>query len=344
MISADSTTTSTFDRKETTHLLKQVVGFFEGEGTFRAVDLRCLQPDEKAPCDLFLRAGQDRFTLFVRKGAGFEGSTRRRLHVHGVTHLFIREEEAGVFYDRLRNALIRIVKDPCCPDRTKAEFIHSACKDIISQVYGDPRAPFLIHACEIITPAVDLVVANERATRCLVQLTAHDLSTYTHSTNVGIFAVALARIVYGQSVEHDLRKMAMGFFLHDLGKCHIPLEILNKPGSLNDREWHLMRAHPKSGYEILSQTGFMSDEAKLIILEHHERDDGTGYPGSLKSHEIHPYARICRLADVYEALTSDRAYHKRRSTFQALKLMKEKVLVDMDSEFFECFVRLFEKT
>lgn len=332
------------DHEITTHLLHQVVGFFEGEGTFRPVGLRCLNTDENAPCDLFLQAGRDRFTLFARKGSRFDTSARRRLRVHGVTHLFIREEEAAVFYDRLRLSLIRIVRDPCCPERTKAEFVHAACKDIMSKVYGDPRAPFLVQACEIIAPAVDLVVANERATRCLVQLTAHDINTYTHSTNVGIFAIALARIVYGQSVEHDLRKMAMGFFLHDLGKCHIPLEVLNKPGALNDREWHLVRAHPKSGYEILSATGFMSDEAKIIILEHHERDDGTGYPGSLKSNEIHPYARICRLADVYEALTSDRAYHKRRSTFQALKLMKDKVLVDMDREFFDNFVKLFEKT
>jgi HD-GYP domain-containing protein (c-di-GMP phosphodiesterase class II) len=102
-----------------------------------------------------------------------------------------------------------------------------------------------------------------------------------------------------------------------------------------------MQTHPQLGYELLEQTGHMTDEARIIILEHHEKDDGTGYPNGLEARDIHPYARICRLADVYEALTSDRPYHTRQSTFDALKLMKNHVLADIDQQLFTHFVKLF---
>ncbi len=73
---------------------------------------------------------------------------------------------------------------------------------------------------------------------------------------------------------------------------------------------------------LLQERGFATEEAEIIILQHHERDDGTGYPYGLSCSDIHPYARICRLADVYDALTCDRAYHRKRTTFEALKLMQ----------------------
>jgi len=308
---------------------------------YRPIDLGCLHPEISAPCDLFLRVGRRRYTLFAAKGLGFSPVHRQNLAETGVQELYIQEEDAPVFYRYLKEALSQVVRNPNCPSETKAGFVHAACRDIMTKVYSDPRAAFIDQAMEVIWPSVDLVVRDDRATRCLVQLTAHDVNTYTHCTNVGIFSIALARIFLGSSSEHDLHKLAAGFFLHDLGKCKIPLEIINKPGRLDETEWQIVQQHPQHGYDLLTESGHMTDEARIIILEHHEKDDGTGYPNRMSSRDIHPYARICRLADVYEALTSDRAYHTRHSTYQALKLMKEKVLADMDQDLFEHFIKLF---
>jgi HD-GYP domain-containing protein (c-di-GMP phosphodiesterase class II) len=138
-----------------------------------------------------------------------------------------------------------------------------------------------------------------------------------------------------------MHRLGAGFFLHDLGKCRIPIEIINKPGRLTPRERQVINGHVEAGHRILCDNGMLTDEARTILLEHHERDDGRGYPYGKTGAEIHPYARICRLADIYEALTSERPYHNQRSTFEALKLMKERVVTDVDQELFAHFARLF---
>ncbi|UWZ81388.1 HD-GYP domain-containing protein [Geoalkalibacter halelectricus] len=313
----------------------------EAEKDYRPIDLGCLHPEISAPCDLFLQVGPRRYTLFARKGLGFSQNHRQNLMETGVQELYIQEEDAPVFYRYLKDALCQVVRNPNCPSETKAQFVHAACRDIMTKVYSDPRASFIEQALEVIRPSVDLVVRDDRATRCMVQMTAHDVNTYTHCTNVGIFSIALARIFFGSSSEHDLQNMAAGFFLHDLGKCKIPLEVLNKPGPLDADEWQTVKKHPRDGFEILAETGQMTDEARIIILQHHEKDDGSGYPNQIRAKDIHPYARICRIADVYEALTSDRPYHTRHSTYETLKMMKEKILADVDQDLFGHFIKLF---
>jgi HD-GYP domain-containing protein (c-di-GMP phosphodiesterase class II) len=92
---------------------------------------------------------------------------------------------------------------------------------------------------------------------------------------------------------------------------------------------------------MVENCGLMTDEARTIILQHHERDDGMGYPNQRRAEEIHPYARICRLADIYEALTSERPYHNSRSSLEALKFMKEHVVRGADEQLFAGFIKLF---
>ncbi|PLX84035.1 MAG: hypothetical protein C0617_09440 [Desulfuromonas sp.] len=305
------------------------------------VALKSLHPERYAPCDLYRRLGVGQHVLFARRGLSFSRTDRQKLFAHGVSHLFIRQADAARYFRYVREILSSVVRDPATSPENKAATVHAACQDIMRQVFEEPRAVFVSQAHEVIAPTLDLITADDKATRCLVRLTAYDHSTYTHSANVGIFAAALSRIIFGKKADRDLERIGPGFFLHDLGKCRIPLEILNKPGPLDPGEWEVVKRHPGDGVKILEESGFLTDEARIIALQHHEKDDGSGYPHGLKGGDIHPLARICRLADVYEALTSKRPYHQRRSTYEALKLMKETILVDMDREFFDHFVRLF---
>lgn len=296
-----------------------------------------------APCDLFLRSRSGRYVLYAGRGLLFDSLQRQQLRSAGLNSLFIRREEASLYFTFLKETLISLVQNPSTPAAVKAKAVHSSCREVLRQVLEEPRAAFLAQAEEIIAPTVDLIVSGGEAVRHLIDLTAYDHSTYVHSTNVGIFAVALARRVYGHSAEHDLKRLGAGFFLHDLGKRQIPIEILNKPGALSSHERQIVNLHPEDGHRLLLGSSMMTEEAKVIILQHHERDDGKGYPYGLKQGDIHPYARICRLVDVYEALTSKRPYHQQRSTFDALKLMREEVLVDIDRSLFEAFLGLFAR-
>jgi HD-GYP domain-containing protein (c-di-GMP phosphodiesterase class II) len=296
-----------------------------------------------APCDLFLRSRAGRYVLYAGQGLLFDDSKRRQLSAAGLTSLHVRREEAALYFNFLKETLVSLVQNPSTPAAVKARAVHSSCREVLRQVLEEPRAAFLAQAEAIISPTVDLIVSGGEAVRHLIDLTAYDHSTYVHSTNVGIFAVALARRVFGRSAEHDLKRLGAGFFLHDLGKRQIPLAILNKPAALTSQERQIVNLHPEDGHRLLLGSSLLTEEARIIILQHHERDDGRGYPHGLRAGDIHPYARICRLVDVYEALTSKRPYHQQRSTFEALKLMREEVLVDIDRSLFEAFLGLFSR-
>jgi len=131
------------------------------------------------------------------------------------------------------------------------------------------------------------------------------------------------------------------FFLHDLGKVRVDPAIINKPGRLTEEEMSKMRIHPYQSYKILEESGHLSHECKVITMQHHEREDGSGYPRRLKGDEIHDYARICCIADVYDALTAVRSYKKALSPFDALKVMKEEMIGFFHAEIFRNFVLLF---
>ncbi len=102
-----------------------------------------------------------------------------------------------------------------------------------------------------------------------------------------------------------------------------------------------MKKHPEEGYKILEKFGEVSEEIELIVLQHHERHDGNGYPRGLKEDQIHMYAKICSISDVFDALTSYRKYKEKFSTFDALKIIKNEMNKNFDPELFEKFARLF---
>jgi HD-GYP domain-containing protein (c-di-GMP phosphodiesterase class II) len=153
-------------------------------------------------------------------------------------------------------------------------------------------------------------------------------------------SLMLAKAQLGDSDAHDMHEIAAGFFLHDLGKVNIRSEVLNKRGRLTDEEMRHMQTHPYKGYKLLENANEMTVEARVIILQHHERVDGSGYPKQLKENRIHIYARICAIADVFDALTAERSYKKGLSPFEALRLMKTKMAGQFDKNLFATFVQL----
>lgn len=304
------------------------------------VDFDSLYTESYAPCDLYKKVEGGDFVFFAQKNIPFDLIAADILSENCANKLYIQHDDIEHYFKFINNELIQLVKNPTIKAEKKAEAVYSSCKMIMNKVFEDPRATFLNQAREMITPTVNLIISNDQATKHLLKLTAHDNYTYVHSTNVGIFSIALARIFLGSDSSHDMQKLGMGFFLHDLGKCKIPLAILNKPGRLSPEERTVINRHPQDGSDLLRESGYATAEAEIIILQHHERDNGSGYPNKLNGCDIHPYARICRLADVYEALTSDRPYHAKRTTFEALKLIKGE-MADVDQDLINCFIKLF---
>lgn len=167
-----------------------------------------------------------------------------------------------------------------------------------------------------------------------------DAYTAGHQENVAEISVDIARKL-GFSKER-IEQIRTAALLHDIGKISTPPAILNETGELNEEEYEIIKRHPMNGYEILSDIDYRGAIAK-IVLQHHERLDGSGYPNGLTSEEILPEAKILAVADAFEAMTSHRPYRPAYSVEEALKIMNEEQAADDGLKFDENSLRALKQ-
>jgi putative two-component system response regulator len=165
--------------------------------------------------------------------------------------------------------------------------------------------------------------------------------TGEHIVRMSLYCALLARLAGLDAERAELIRIASP--MHDVGKIGIPDRILLKPGRLTDDERKVMEAHAEMGYRILAGSGVeLLDVAATMALTHHERIDGTGYPGGLKGDEIPIEGRICAVADVFDALTSDRVYRPAYQPDEARQVMLEGRGTQFDAELLDLFFGAFD--
>lgn len=174
---------------------------------------------------------------------------------------------------------------------------------------------------------VDELLNNPRVVFNLHDIGTSDEYTLRHSVNVCILTTLLGAESGYNPIQ--LKQLATGALLHDVGKVGVPDEVLNKPGKLTTEEFKLMASHTTIGWQILREQGAITYASAVMSLQHHERWLGGGYPRGLKGDQIHPYSRLCSVADCFEALTSDRVYRRALTPARALDVMAK----DMSTAF-----------
>jgi putative nucleotidyltransferase with HDIG domain len=173
---------------------------------------------------------------------------------------------------------------------------------------------------QVIDTMRDLVLADESALLGLALLKNYDDYTYAHSVNVAIFSLAFGR---HQGLEgRALERVGVAGLLHDLGKVRTAESIIKKPGALTPEEIKVMQRHPELGAEIMQQMKGIDGETAEIVLHHHLRHDGTGYPLLRAGQEVHPHGQLVALADCYDALTTTRSYQKARHPSEAVRMLR----------------------
>ncbi|MBR4343781.1 MAG: HD-GYP domain-containing protein [Lachnospiraceae bacterium] len=162
--------------------------------------------------------------------------------------------------------------------------------------------------------------SNSRIFNMLHCIRDYDEMTYVHSVNVSLICNCFAKWL--EMNEEETRLITLGGLLHDIGKISIPRDILLKPDTLTAEEYEIVKTHTIKGYEILKEKK-IDDKIKMISLQHHERADRTGYPYGKSGDEIEPYAMIVAIADVYDAMTSDRVYRPKICPFDVVKALED---------------------
>lgn len=191
-----------------------------------------------------------------------------------------------------------------------------------------------VKAC--LDPLIEELEKNPEMALKLWQIHTADFYTYEHSIKVCMLSVLLAKWM-GKSIAYQ-EDIAKAGLLHDIGKCNIPNEILNKPDTLTEEEFSVMKTHATLGYVLLSHTKTLNREVLKGILHHHERYDGTGYPSKLSGDEIPEYARIVAVVDVFDAMTSNRIYREKMNPFKVLEIMKFSSQGALDTKISELFI------
>jgi HD-GYP domain-containing protein (c-di-GMP phosphodiesterase class II) len=307
---------------------------------FKTVPVDVIQIYEESMVDLFIRQ-EDRLVLFLPKGAVFTRDHLVDLNRFQIGRVYIRGEEARNFEKYLHTHMDKIATDPTVPSKIKAATFYLSSIHALRKAFEDPDAEEIEEIKKTLQPMFKSIFENKVLLEDLFSITEHDFNTYTHSVNVGIYATSLAIQFYkgDTSVDKDmLERLSYGFFLHDIGKSKVPVGLLRKHGPLSEDEWKIMKKHPEWGYTILMETGHLTDEAAYISMQHHERPNGSGYPSGMK--DIHPCARICTIADIFDALTAERPYKPSMKPFEAIELMAGESFTDFDRQLIQTFIRM----
>jgi len=259
----------------------------------------------------------------------------------------IYDQDGRVLLNRgvvLRESLIDRLKEIGCPavyievplaegivlpDLVKEETrARSICQ--VRKAFDDVQAgrPFDIEAIrDTVINIIDEVLANARILVNLTDIRTYDSYTFGHCVNVCVLSILTGHKL--QLNELEMRDLAVGAILHDIGKVRIPKEILQKPGPLTEAEFDLVKKHTVHGFEILRQDYDLSILIAHIAYQHHERLQGQGYPRGLKDAQIHRYAQIVAVADSFDAMTSERVYRGAIPPVKAVATLRE-----MSGEFF----------
>lgn len=228
---------------------------------------------------------------------------------------------------------------PLAQELQQAAQICARSGQVLQSMFSDVRLgrPVEKDSAERLVQDMHLSIQrNPHALISLARIKTADNYTYLHSMAVCALMMALAQRM--QMSEEEVRLAGLSGLLHDVGKCRIPLRILNKPGALTPEEWRIMQDHSTLGAQLLRPLD-VPDLVLQACLHHHEKMDGSGYPSGLKGEQIHQLARMAAICDIYDAVTSDRPYKKGWPPAQALQRMTQWCGSHLDKVIFEQFVQ-----
>ena len=255
------------------------------------------------------------------------------------------QEEAAHKVDEVLEA---IATDAAAPVRRvsvqreveRARNLHSEANRIVRDMMGDIRLGKQIQLEQIeplVERIVDSIFRQQDAMLPLARLKDHDEYTFQHSVSVCTLMTSFARTLkLPRDIIHEI---AVGALLHDVGKAKVPDDILNKPAKLTDAEFVKMKSHVVQSKIILQGTPGISQIALDVAAQHHERFDGTGYPNKLKGDEISLYGQMGAIVDVYDAITSNRVYHKGMAPTEALRKLLEWSKFHFNPMLVQAFIR-----
>ena len=297
--------------------------------------------------DIFYQVPADGEKKFV-KFAKFDPQDYSRLDA------ILKEKENEIFYVRetdlykyyqfniLKHLLLGLTQDKP-PAREVFQRVYPVATRILQDYLEIPTSDeFLVLLDELPTVLAKSLDSENLPFQELFAITLKENTIYTHCVNVGLYCLCLAREL-GMN-RKDREDICRGGMLADIGKKYIPKDVMFKESELTEEDQKTIRLHPAFGKKTLNELRRYSKTVLRMAGEHHESFDGTGYPLKMVGKDINTAARICKIMDVFNALTSHRSYGEVMTPIQALTLMKEKMGEQFDTQLLTAFIQYAGKS
>lgn len=261
----------------------------------------------------------------IARGAYLDDFQIEYLQERGVNGVYIREgeEDPEELEQQIPQYTKEVIEKNRVEDRSRVRLTESVRKRVgegIQYLYSNTDSEHFAEATNNVANELMKAISDHDAVAVDIgMLKVSDEYTFKHSVDVATMAMIIGK-KYGLE-DKELRELGIAGLLHDVGKTRIPKEILNKAGRLTEEEFALMKQHTLFGFEILKKRNQFSEAIMRGVLQHHEKINGKGYPLGVSADKIHCYARIISVADVYDALVTERPYKSAFSKRDAVEMI-----------------------
>ncbi len=303
------------------------------------VPVSLFRVNELTDADLYFYY-QGQYLLFKQAKTAWSVNDDQKVESSHIDTLFVKFKSHKEHNDYLQDKLTKFLERRDVSLKQKAGMLAQTAEPILTSIYSTPESSELISSAADYTKNCIKFLNDKGSVPELIRLSANSFAEHAHGLHVSAYAVALAKRA-GFVDPHVMLSIGMGALLHDIGKSKLPKDIVNKAGPLTDPEWRLMRTHPELGEKVLDHRQAVPLVTRQIVLEHHERTNGKGYPRGIKG--PHSFSRIVTIADVFHSLVSDRPWARGRSPFEALKYMIETQREELDLPLLEKFIEMLSK-
>ena len=273
----------------------------------------------------------------IEQGATLDDYIIQSLKRLGISGIYTRVE--GTEEIKIPKKVQEIIQDNKVEDRSKVKLTESIKKRVsvgMQYLYNNVSGEDFSKATKhIANDLMNAVMENDSIAIDIGELKVCDEYTFKHSVDVATMGMVIARRM--GMPQDSIYEIGIAGLLHDIGKCRIPNEILNKPGKLTDEEFILIKNHTLYGYQILLDKPEISDAVRLGVLQHHEKLNGTGYPSGISEKYISSYAKVLALVDIYDALITERPYKEAYTQRNAVELLMS-MTSELDIEVMNTFL------
>jgi HD-GYP domain-containing protein (c-di-GMP phosphodiesterase class II) len=308
------------------------------------VQVSMLRRLQQSPVDLFVQyEPHQALVLYNRGDCSIDSARLAALIDAGVQNIYVPAENFQRFGAHLLAAVESAGdRDPIPAAERFAVLQLAVAAEIEHATRLMDCGPYVAVAEKVSRELISLLSASDVLPHDLYRLARHDFNTFTHVTNVASYGMVFAAHL-GIFDEQELEQFAKAAILHDIGKRFVPASILSKPAKLEPHEREIIETHPQRGYEELCGRHDMSFEQLMVVYQHHERYDGKGYPVGLQGDEIHPWARLLAVVDVFDAMTGARPYRRPATVSETMHYISHSAGTHFDPEMVAAWTAIMAK-